>query len=108
MPAARLGIDPTHLRTSVARLRTCLIHLGTLVERLGTRTIHLGTLATRPIALSIRHLPRGPVMPSMLRLIQIIWVALRYRLDELVLSSINHSIAATLLRIVRLGRAPHQ
>lgn len=45
-------------------------------------------------------------MFSLLRLLQIMVVALRYRLDELVLSGINHPIAFTLLRIVRLGRRP--
>lgn len=45
-------------------------------------------------------------MFSVFRLIQIMMVALRYRLDELVLSGIKHPIAFTLLRIVRLGRAP--
>lgn len=45
-------------------------------------------------------------MFSLLRLLQIMIVALRYRLDELVLSGINHPIAFTLLRIVRLGRPP--
>ncbi|HLR12305.1 MAG TPA: ubiquinone biosynthesis regulatory protein kinase UbiB [Burkholderiaceae bacterium] len=47
-------------------------------------------------------------MFSLLRLLQIILVALRYRLDELVLSGINHPLAFTLLRIVRLGRRPKQ
>lgn len=47
-------------------------------------------------------------MFSLLRLLQIMVVALRYRLDELVLSGINHPIAFTLLRIVRLGRPPKQ
>lgn len=45
-------------------------------------------------------------MFSVVRLLQIFIVALRYRLDELVLSSINHPIAFTLLRIVRFGRPP--
>lgn len=45
-------------------------------------------------------------MFSLFRLLQIMAVALRYRLDELVLSGINHPIAFTLLRIVRLGRPP--
>lgn len=40
------------------------------------------------------------------RLVHILFIALRYRLDELVLSSIKHPIAYTLLRIVRLGRPP--
>ncbi len=47
-------------------------------------------------------------MFSALRLLRILIVALRYRLDELLLSSINHPIAFTLLRIVRLGRPPRQ
>jgi ubiquinone biosynthesis protein len=45
-------------------------------------------------------------MPTLFRLIRIIFVALRYRLDELVLSSIKHPLAHGLLRIVRLGRTP--
>lgn len=45
-------------------------------------------------------------MLSFFRLIQILFVALKYRLDELVLSSINHPIAFGLLRVVRLGKAP--
>jgi ubiquinone biosynthesis protein len=45
-------------------------------------------------------------MFTLLRLLKIIIVALRYRLDELVLSGIKHPIAYTLLRIVRFGRRP--
>ena len=45
-------------------------------------------------------------MLSFFRLLQILFVALRYRLDELVLSSINHPIAFGLLRVARLGKAP--
>lgn len=45
-------------------------------------------------------------MFSILRLLQIIFIALRFRLDELVLSSIKHPVAYGLLRIVRLGRPP--
>lgn len=40
------------------------------------------------------------------RLFYIVFVALRYRLDELVLSGIKHPIAYGLLRIVRFGRSP--
>ncbi|MFC3340502.1 ubiquinone biosynthesis regulatory protein kinase UbiB [Paracandidimonas soli] len=40
------------------------------------------------------------------RLLRICLVSLRYRLDELVLSTIRHPIAAGLLRIVRFGRPP--
>ncbi|MFA5520608.1 MAG: ubiquinone biosynthesis regulatory protein kinase UbiB [Castellaniella sp.] len=47
-------------------------------------------------------------MLSLWRLMQILVVVLRYRLDELVLSGINHPIAFTLLRIVRLGRPPRR
>jgi len=43
---------------------------------------------------------------TLLRLIRIIWVCLRFRLDELVLSGISHPVATFLLRVVRLGRAP--
>lgn len=45
-------------------------------------------------------------MFTIFRLLHIIVVALRYRLDELVLSGIKHPIAYTLLRIVRFGRPP--
>ncbi len=45
-------------------------------------------------------------MLTLFRLIGIVFVALRYRLDELVLSSIKHPVAFYLLRIVRLGRPP--
>jgi len=47
-------------------------------------------------------------MMTLLRLAYIFWVALRYRLDELVLSSIRHRIAYGLLWLVRLGRKPRQ
>lgn len=43
---------------------------------------------------------------TLLRLIRIVFISLRYRLDELVLSSIKHPIAYCLLRIVRFGRPP--
>jgi ubiquinone biosynthesis protein len=43
-----------------------------------------------------------------LRVAHILWVCLRYRLDELVLSSIQHPWAHFLLRIVCLGRKPHR
>src|SRR5690606_7910204 len=45
-------------------------------------------------------------MFTLFRLLHIIFVALRYRLDELVLSGIKHPLAYGLLRIVRFGRAP--
>jgi ubiquinone biosynthesis protein len=45
-------------------------------------------------------------MPTFLRLVRIVFVALRYRLDELVLSSIRHPLAHGLLFVVRLGRRP--
>jgi len=40
------------------------------------------------------------------RLLRIVWICLRWRLDELVLSAIHHPVAYGLLRIVRLGRKP--
>ena len=45
-------------------------------------------------------------MSSLPRLIRIIMVALSYRLDELVLSGIDHPFAVRLLRIVRMGSPP--
>jgi len=50
---------------------------------------------------------KKPVM-TLFRLLYIVWVALRYRLDELVLSSIRHPVAHGLLRLVRLGRKPRR
>lgn len=47
-------------------------------------------------------------MLTFLRLLHIIAVVLRYRLDELVLSSIRHPVAHTLLRLVRFGRPPRK
>jgi ubiquinone biosynthesis protein len=47
-------------------------------------------------------------MFTLLRLLSIVMVVLRYRLDELVLSSIRHPIAYGLLRLVRFGRPPRQ
>jgi ubiquinone biosynthesis protein len=45
-------------------------------------------------------------MFTFIRLLNIIVIALRYRLDELVLSGIKHPVAFGLLRIVRFGRPP--
>ncbi|NYT65589.1 ubiquinone biosynthesis regulatory protein kinase UbiB [Alcaligenaceae bacterium] len=45
-------------------------------------------------------------MFSLFRLVYILFIALRFRLDELVLSSINHPVAFCLLRVVRFGRTP--
>lgn len=45
-------------------------------------------------------------MLTLFRLVGIVFIALRYRLDELVLSSIKHPVAYSLLRIVRFGRPP--
>ncbi len=45
-------------------------------------------------------------MMSVPRLVRIIVVALRYRLDELVLSGIDHPLAVRLLWLVRLGSRP--
>ncbi|HZH55824.1 MAG TPA: AarF/UbiB family protein, partial [Burkholderiaceae bacterium] len=45
-------------------------------------------------------------MFPLLRLCYIILVALRYRLDELVLSGIRHPVAYGLLKILRFGRPP--
>ena len=43
-------------------------------------------------------------MFTLLRLIRIIFVALRFGLDDLVLSSIDHRFARGTLRVLRLGR----
>ena len=45
-------------------------------------------------------------MFPLLRLFRIIVVSLRYGLDELVLSSLNHPLATCLLRVMRLGTRP--
>ncbi len=45
-------------------------------------------------------------MLTLCRLVRILLISLRYRLDELVLSSIKHPWAYGLLRVVRLGRPP--
>ncbi len=47
-------------------------------------------------------------MFPLLRLIRIILVSLRYGLDELVLSSLNHPLATCLLRVIRLGTRPRK
>src|SRR3546814_18754178 len=49
---------------------------------------------------------RALIMFTLFRLVRIIFVALRYRLDELVLSSIKHPLAHGLLYTVRLARRP--
>ena len=46
------------------------------------------------------------MLMSFCRFFYILYVAFKYRLDELVLSSIRHPWAVRLLRIVRFGRAP--
>lgn len=45
-------------------------------------------------------------MWTLLRLVRIVFICLRYRLDELVLSSIKHPWAYGLLKVVRFGRPP--
>ena len=45
-------------------------------------------------------------MISLFRLIRIIWISLRYRLDELVLSGFDHPVAVFVLRIVTFGKTP--
>jgi len=45
-------------------------------------------------------------MITLLRFIRIVLVCLRYGLDELVLSSINHPLASWTLRVIRLGMRP--
>ncbi|MBV2181046.1 MAG: ubiquinone biosynthesis regulatory protein kinase UbiB [Castellaniella sp.] len=47
-------------------------------------------------------------MLTFLRVGYILWVALRYRLDEMVLSGLQHPWAHALLRVVCLGRRPHR
>src|SRR3546814_14178284 len=63
--------------------------------------------------LMIRRPPRStrtdtlfPYTTLFRSLLHIVCVALRYRLDELVLSGIKHPLAYGLLRIVRFGRPP--
>jgi ubiquinone biosynthesis protein len=43
---------------------------------------------------------------SLLRVLRIVVISLRYRLDELVLSGIDHPVAVRLLRVVRMGSPP--
>jgi ubiquinone biosynthesis protein len=45
-------------------------------------------------------------MLTFLRFVRIVVVALRYGLDELVLSSLNHPLATLLLRVMRFGTLP--
>lgn len=45
-------------------------------------------------------------MLSLVRLVYILWVCLRYRLDQLVLSSIEHPLAHALLKLLTLGYKP--
>jgi ubiquinone biosynthesis protein len=45
-------------------------------------------------------------MLTLLRLIRIIFISLRFGLDDLVLSSLDHPLAKGLLRIMRFGRRP--
>jgi len=45
-------------------------------------------------------------MFTLCRLLRIIFICLRYRLDELVLSSFRHPLAYGLLRVLRFGRSP--
>ena len=45
-------------------------------------------------------------MMSLPRLTRIVVIALRFRLDDLVLSGINHPIAVRLLSLIRLGKQP--
>ncbi|ARP88064.1 ubiquinone biosynthesis regulatory protein kinase UbiB [Bordetella genomosp. 9] len=45
-------------------------------------------------------------MLTFLRFLRIVVVALRYGLDELVLSSLNHPLATLLLRVMRFGTRP--
>ena len=47
-------------------------------------------------------------MMTVLRLVYILWIGLRYRLDELVLSGIQHPWAHALLKIVCLGHRPRR
>jgi len=45
-------------------------------------------------------------MMTLFRFIRIIWVSLKYRLDELVLSSFDHPIAVFIVRVITFGKAP--
>lgn len=45
-------------------------------------------------------------MMTFFRLIRIIWISLKYRLDELVLSSFDHPVAVFVVRIITFGKAP--
>lgn len=45
-------------------------------------------------------------MLTFLRLVRIIFVCLRYGLDDLVLTGLNHPLASGLLRVIRLGTRP--
>ncbi|MDQ2137529.1 ubiquinone biosynthesis regulatory protein kinase UbiB [Alcaligenaceae bacterium A4P071] len=45
-------------------------------------------------------------MLTLLRFFRIVWISLRFGLDELVLSSFNHPVATGLLRVIRFGTRP--
>ncbi|VFR17087.1 Ubiquinone biosynthesis monooxygenase UbiB [plant metagenome] len=47
-------------------------------------------------------------MLTFLRLVRIIFVCLRYGLDDLVLTGLNHPLASGLLRVIRLGTRPRR
>jgi ubiquinone biosynthesis protein len=46
------------------------------------------------------------MLTTFLRFVRIVVVALRYGLDELVLSSLNHPLASFVLRVIRFGTRP--
>ncbi|SAI67777.1 putative ubiquinone biosynthesis protein UbiB [Bordetella ansorpii] len=46
------------------------------------------------------------MLPILPRLIRILFIAFRYGLDDLVLSSLNHPVATLVLRVIRLGTRP--
>ncbi|WP_144632392.1 ubiquinone biosynthesis regulatory protein kinase UbiB [Bordetella genomosp. 13] len=46
------------------------------------------------------------MLPILPRLLRILFIAFRYGLDDLVLSSLNHPVATMALRVIRLGTRP--
>ena len=46
------------------------------------------------------------MLPILPRLLRILFIAFRYGLDDLVLSSLNHPVATLVLRVIRLGTRP--
>src|SRR5690606_38604670 len=109
--AVRLGANVAEYLAEESRLLAGRPALEALAADIAAEQARLEALQARagPLERRFRALARRPGawgIAALLRFARIVFVCLRYGLDELVVTGLNRPLATALLRVARLGMRP--